>query len=613
MKQPILAAVLSALAPALDAQGHALQPRLEALGVGDAVREALDDGAPRPGPEVMAKGLRAPGLITELRGAVGPALDPLLERLDVPATGAIEWPDVDRMLTVLAGSGRPIRQRPFGELNRYVDVLERAHRDLAGQLGSGLEVFEVAPRLHALLDRLLDATTVPAEEDEALAEVLDRLRQVDRAGVLEGGRAVVAATLALAADRVAIARMGRETLRRSNLDYVVGEVLVERDTAFGRLVVGGPGPNTYDCSQVDVIIDLGGDDRYEGPAGATLRRRRLGVVLDLAGDDVYRCGNDALGSGTYGIGVLVDVEGNDSYEAERRSAGFGAAGFGAFLDLAGNDELAIHHHGGGAGVAGYGVHWDRAGNDLRTARSHGFGLGLPIGVGLLVDGDGADRSEIGATEVGDGGPRGTVALSAGFGVGVGLTGKLDGGIGVVVDGGGDDLWTAKGLTLGSAVRGGVGVFVERAGRDSYEAGTGAVGSAYEHGLGVFFDAAGDDNHTVTAGFGLGAAATGGQAWCVDLDGADRYRLMGLGLGDARPGAVAGFLDLAGEDEYLKEDARDLPWALRGAQEDATAKGVGLFVDEGGHEDRYRWKGTLPPANGEERRSDAGPLTVRADG
>ena len=180
----------------------------------------------------------------------------------------------DRILTAAAGSGQPLRQRPFGELNRYVDVLERAHRDLAGQLGSGLEIFEVAPRLHAALDRMLDATAVhrPNPTTDLPRCSIDCGKWIAR-GSWPGGRAVVAATLALAADRAAIARMGRQKLRRSNQNYVVGDVLIEREGAFGRIVVGGPGPNTYDCSQVDVIIDLGGDDRYEGPAAATLLRR----------------------------------------------------------------------------------------------------------------------------------------------------------------------------------------------------------------------------------------------------------------------------------------------------------------------------------------------------
>ena len=63
----------------------------------------------------------------------------------------------------------------------------------------------------------------------------------------------------------------------------------------------------------------------------------------------------------------------------------------------------------------------------------------------------------------------------------------------------------------------------------------------------------------------------------------------------------------------RKRAGDLPWAPARRPEDASQNAVGIFIDEGGQQDRYRWKGSLPPANGEERRSDSGPLTVRADG
>jgi len=70
----------------------------------------------------------------------------------------------------------------------------------------------------------------------------------------------------------------------------------DRDTPYGRLVIGGAGRNTYDCNRVSVIVDLGGDDEYDGAAGGADETRRFAVCIDLPGSDVYKGGTGALGS-----------------------------------------------------------------------------------------------------------------------------------------------------------------------------------------------------------------------------------------------------------------------------------------------------------------------------
>ena len=90
----------------------------------------------------------------------------------------------------------------------------------------------------------------------------------------------------------------------------IGDVLLDVVTPFGgRIVVGGAGRNEYDCTQIEIIVDLGGDDLYRGPAGGAGGLRRFAVCLDFEGDDTYECLNDALGSATYGIGVLKECRG----------------------------------------------------------------------------------------------------------------------------------------------------------------------------------------------------------------------------------------------------------------------------------------------------------------
>ena len=126
--------------------------------------------------------------------------------------------------------------------------------------------------------------------------------------------------------------------------------------------------------------------------------------------------------------------------------------------------------------------------------------------------------------------------------------------------------------------------------------------AHHYGKSLFFEGSGRDDYGVRSGFGMGAASHGGEAWFVDLEGDDVYRLEGSGLGEAQRPAMAGFLDLGGADRYLKEPSVQDPWPGRGPRSGIQGA-LSLFLDEGAQHNRYSWAGTPAPRQGELRRRD----------
>ena len=81
-----------------------------------------------------------------------------------------------------------------------------------------------------------------------------------------------------------------------------GEILVDREFVWGRLVIGGTGMNYHD-KPAALVIDLGGDDVYLNNAGSNMGHN-AGFLLDLSGNDTYQTRNNACqGARLYGCRV----------------------------------------------------------------------------------------------------------------------------------------------------------------------------------------------------------------------------------------------------------------------------------------------------------------------
>jgi len=332
---------------------------------------------------------------------------------------------------------------------------------------------------------------------------------------------------------------------------------VRFDSAVGVVSIGSRGDDHHGPDAA-VIVDPGGNDSYE-------RRPTTGgavsVIIDLAGADRYH-GVDIV---VHGFSAIVDFSGNDRYVMSGPGLGAAVAGASIILDLAGDDVYEARVFGQGAAAFGIGAIIDMSGNDAYRLQAVGQGLGMAGGFGLLWDRGGNDSYEVGGLS--DAFDRGG-GISMAQGAAYGARTWSGGGIGILRDDEGDDVYHAEMFAQGVGYYYGFGLLWDRSGNDRYRAVRYAQGNGVHEAVGVLRDDIGDDRYELAYGVGQG---------------------MGLDL------AVGMLVDAAGDDRYQSEVL---------AQGAATANGIGMIIDGGGTDEwrmgadtrswgRVEWNGGLP--------------------
>jgi len=387
------------------------------------------------------------------------------------------------------------------------------------------------------------------------------------------------------------------------------------ETPRGRVVVAGTADDVHRCDgAVLAVVDLGGDDRYEGGCGAGLAGGApVSVVVDLAGDDRYlqRDGRAGPGAGLGGVGVVVDLVGDDLHHGGTSGQGWGLLGYGVVDDRGGDDVYRCLSSAQGGALFGGGLLLDRSGDDRYTVLGEGQGFGGTGGAGVLADLDGDDRylAEPDPAVAGRADPHvdGRAAASNAQGAGVGRRGDVTdghlwaGGLGALLDAAGDDVYRAGTFAQGSGYQLGTGLLVDVSGDDRYRAVYFAHGAASHGGVGVVLDGAGADLHLLEEGAGHGYGWNMAVGIAVDRGGDDAWVAARTALGRADRRSFGLLLEEGGSDLYdVPADADALgavdhnpgrrpPAPLRPAAADSAQHG--LFLDLGGrdsHPDGGRW-------------------------
>lgn len=437
----------------------------------------------------------------------------------------------------------------------------------------------------------------PGLNEQTLAQAQADLRSLRLVNEQLDYSALIASAQVLArlADDAWLNRLA-EVFRR-----ITGEVVLTVESPHGLIVIGGPGPNTYDWDgQFAVVIDLGGDDTYRGTIAASADvEHGISVVIDLAGNDTYHPSPLGLATGRLGVGLLIDRAGDDVYHLSPGSGGTGFAGIGMLVDVTGNDRYVGSRFTQGVAVGGLGLLLDEAGDDTYTSFGFAIGFGGPSGVGAVVDVAGDDRYQCGEeypsvynpTDASGGKPGDPLFQYDCFGMGFGsgkrifnqdpaqLSYGLAGGWGMLLDLDGNDRYHSSNFSQGAGyffgagmkldfagydehhaaryghaagAHFGVGLFIDYQGRDRYGS-SGPFyngGAAWDRSVTLFIDAGQDDDvYDLQRSSGLGRADH--HAWSVFIEegGRDRY-LVPNGMGTASNNGMSGFFDLAGEDEYV---------------------------------------------------------------
>ncbi len=327
--------------------------------------------------------------------------------------------------------------------------------------------------------------------------------------------------------------------------------------------------NNYAC-----IIDPAGDDFYKGDI-STDWARPFYWYLDLEGNDTYR--NQGLGGLLHsfaGIGILYDRKGDDIYQGDDYTLS-SFFGYNLLCDQEGYDVYEGGLNSIAAGTFGLSVLIDEKGNDKYSTTELGEGFGGPLGAGLLIDVDGSDLYYAGGKYLhAPLAPFDHRALSQGFGFGV--RPYLVGGIGLLFDQAGNDVYQGAVYSQAVAYWYALGIIIDKSGNDFYTAVYYPQGSGIHLAGGFLYDEEGEDHYYSKHGPGQGAAHDYAVGYLIDRKGNDIYSVEG-GNGLGLTNSVALFLDVSGNDRYERNITSNYGYANSAR----NTGSIGIFLDTAG--------------------------------
>lgn len=553
--------------------------------------------------------------------------------LDLPALLDVLEAAMDRTSSFYQPHPVPAGLDPRESVAFMVDTLNQAslyrERALAALTESERKFLFMHGRLLAerytpQISTLSDQTAAQVKADARFAELMEE--RVDYAHLIAAGQALTRLANDGWLDR--LSGFFRTALPASQVPSgITGDVMLVQSAAEGLIVIGGPGPNTYELDgRFSLIIDLGGDDLYRGIIGASADDQHgNAVVIDLAGNDTYNGSPLGLATGRLGVGFLFDRSGDDVYQLHLGSGGAGFGGLGILFDARGNDAYMGERLTQGAAIGGLGLLVDASGDDRYTSHGFAVGFGGPLGIGAVVDVAGDDHYQCGnvvpsaynAQDAPQAKPGDPLFQYDCFGLGTGAGSRiltkrpewqaqsLAGGWGLLVDVDGHDRYQSANFSQGMGYFFGSGTLLDLDGDDDYRAARYGQGASAHHGAALFIDRHGDDRYgssgpyynlavawddgvslAVDAGTGrdayalerttgLGKADYGGWAVFVDEGGRDAYAVQS-GLGEASDQSLAVFADLGGTDLYTLSSSSSEFRPINGGSLSRTSGG--LFVD-----------------------------------
>ncbi len=343
-----------------------------------------------------------------------------------------------------------------------------------------------------------------------------------------------------------------------------------------------------------LLIDRAGNDRYRFVESAIYPP--ISVLIDMAGDDEYHASAPATcpSSAIMGYGILWDESGNDRYEGARLSQSAAVMGSSLLFDGSGEDSFLADLQSQAFAIFGAALLINGGQDtDRYHALSQAQGAAGPAGMALLIDGGGNDhyilandRVVVPSAQL----PDRNASLGQGSAFGIrsnsANSGLLGGGVGILFDLSGDDIYRAQVFAQGSGYFHGTGILLDGAGQDDYETAWYGMGAAAHGAIGVLIDRGNaDDRYAASHSTSLSAAHDRSLTLFLDAAGNDSYELGGLGLGAAHEESVALFFELAGTDRYRVQESScrafgvSLPLPVGATQANSVFQGI--FIDADG--------------------------------
>jgi hypothetical protein len=358
--------------------------------------------------------------------------------------------------------------------------------------------------------------------------LMDLMEKMDRGSMLTAAEALVPLTDPDVLDQL------KDYPDNGNVyvSGITGHVVARIETPAGAIIIGGKEANTYDLDalgDVALVIDLGGENTYND--GTVSVDRPLLVNVNLGGRNVYRSAKPAVQGGSIlGVSMIVNTEGGNRYEAADLAQGSTIGGVGIIVEFGGENTYRGVRRVQAQAVGGVGIIVSRGGGNSYHAGMWGQGLGGPLGFGILDDIGGKDHYYLGGLYVNSYKPETPGYEGFGQGVGGGIRQVADGGIGMLLNGGGHNVYEFDYLSHGGGYWCGLGFARDFGG--------------YSKRLICRKNFYGSDRtETLFQRFGCGWGCHYAQGFCFDDKGHSTFEgsIMGSGMGwDCSLGALCVF-------------------------------------------------------------------------
>ena len=521
----------------------------------DSARRSPTDNAFAP---LLAHALDSPLLVvdalldTHERAGTGNTTELLLKAVSLAypnqETGVASIPGrVD--VSILKGQLRPT-------VSAVVSAMAATNEEIAAALGA--LTLEERTELQGLLLKRGADTDLKVRPPQ-VTRLKSLLAKVDLTRIRSAGIALVSA-VDEAIDQL-------KTIR----DDVAGPTMAT--VAGVRIMILPRKGESVDVTDADLVIALGGHNTFSGKIAAGVTR--TGVLIDLGDDSSYFTRDQSMGCGLLGVGYAYLGATRTSILSGDASVGAGIAGVG----VARFDGVETRVRSGsmvqGFGYQGVGLCLDARADSYWRSASWAQGAARTGGIGWLVDRGGNDFYE--STGIKTTSRTSKRSSSQGYSAGYGAdVTEEPGGIGLLSDLNGDDVYRAESDALGSADWRGLGSLFDRAGGDQYIASQLAVATAVHQSFGMLADAAGNDVSILGGGAGLGAAYADSVSVWLDRDGADRLVVGEVGPGYATSDSLclrikpAGTLSVSGAGSSVMGDVAINAFAFSEGPKTASA-------------------------------------------
>jgi len=389
-------------------------------------------------------------------------------------------------------------------------------------------------------------------------------------------------------------------LEQNNPD-LSGFDTIKFDSPAGNVCISSS-KNQVIAEEYSIIIDLGGNDTYSGSHAVPRSfENAVGTIVDISGDDKYvnESGVADFCTGLFGVGSIIDLSGDDDYSCGESGLASAWQGTGILVDYEGNDRYnSTSSWCQGSAHAGVGLLMDFAGNDTYLSIEQSQGFGSSLGIGAILDVDGNDRYNAEGVYSAPFYNNTAFCQGAGFGrrADFGDRRSLAGGVGILVDGDGDDSYWGPVYVQGCGYWWAAGIFEDRGGNDNYRCWQYSLGSAPHMAIGCMVDLSGDDKYNAYYGDSStqyhSCARDGSIGVFIDGQGNDLYYNRNRSAGEGELNSIAFFWDRTGDDVYQSNlDGRFIgnpPYGFaakygnNGNMRDEIMT-VSIFLDSDGHD------------------------------